>query len=100
MKVAQLLATIPDALPAAYAAELSQLQSQAPPMGWPFVRRRMSAELGPDWESRYASFESEDAAATRLRQPKSRPLRGNFTRARSLPGAPAGFQKSPLSDCW
>ena len=46
MKVAQLLATIPEALPAEYAAELGQLQSQAPPMGWPFVRRRMAAELG------------------------------------------------------
>ena len=57
MKVAQLLATIPEALPAEYAAELGQLQSQAPPMGWPFVRRRMAAELGPDWESRFASFE-------------------------------------------
>ena len=47
MKVAQLLATIPDALPAAYAAELAQLQSQAPAMGWAFVKRRMAAELGP-----------------------------------------------------
>ncbi|HSM20145.1 MAG TPA: AarF/ABC1/UbiB kinase family protein, partial [Hyphomicrobiales bacterium] len=53
---------------AAYAAELSQLQSQAPPMGWPFVRRRMSAELGNDWESRYASFEREAAAAASLGQ--------------------------------
>ncbi len=68
MKVAQLLATIPDALPAAYAAELSQLQSQAPPMGWPFVRRRMAAELGTDWERRYASFEREAAAAASLGQ--------------------------------
>ena len=30
MKVAQLLATIPEALPAEYVAELGQLQSQAP----------------------------------------------------------------------
>ena len=44
MKVAQLLATIPDALPAEYAAELMKLQSEAPPMGWAFVRRRMAAE--------------------------------------------------------
>jgi predicted unusual protein kinase regulating ubiquinone biosynthesis (AarF/ABC1/UbiB family) len=50
MKVAQLLATIPEALPAEYAAELGQLQSHAPPMGRSFVRRRMAAELGPDWE--------------------------------------------------
>src|SRR6188508_91227 len=46
MKVAQLLATIPEALPPEYANELIKLQSQAPPMGWAFVKRRMNAELG------------------------------------------------------
>ena len=68
MKVAQLLATIPEALPAEYAAELGQLQSQAPPMGWPFVRRRMAAELGPDWEAKFASFAHEAAASASLGQ--------------------------------
>ena len=68
MKVAQLLATIPEALPAEYAAELGQLQSQAPPMGWSFVRRRMAAELGPDWENRFASFEHDAAASASLGQ--------------------------------
>jgi len=68
MKVAQLLATIPEALPAEYAAELGQLQSQAPPMGWPFVRRRMAAELGPDWEAKFATFEHEAAASASLGQ--------------------------------
>ena len=59
MKVAQLMATIPDALPAEYAAELAQLQSNAPPMGKPFVRRRMVSELGPDWQSRFKTFPLE-----------------------------------------
>jgi len=68
MKVAQLLATIPEALPAEYAAELGQLQSQAPPMGWAFVRRRMAAELGPDWEKRFATFEHAAAASASLGQ--------------------------------
>jgi predicted unusual protein kinase regulating ubiquinone biosynthesis (AarF/ABC1/UbiB family) len=68
MKVAQLIATIPDALPAEYAAELAQLQSNAPPMGKPFVRRRMVAELGPDWARRFASFPLEPAAAASLGQ--------------------------------
>ena len=68
MKVAQLLATIPEALPAEYAAELGQLQSHAPPMGWPFVRRRMAAELGPEWEAKFASFEHEAAASASLGQ--------------------------------
>jgi predicted unusual protein kinase regulating ubiquinone biosynthesis (AarF/ABC1/UbiB family) len=68
MKVAQLLATIPDALPAEYAVELAKLQSEAPPMGWAFVKRRMSAELGPNWQARFASFEHKPAAAASLGQ--------------------------------
>ena len=68
LKVAQLLATIPEALPEEYAAELGQLQSHAPPMGWPFVRRRMAAELGSDWESKFASFAHEAAASASLGQ--------------------------------
>jgi predicted unusual protein kinase regulating ubiquinone biosynthesis (AarF/ABC1/UbiB family) len=68
MKVAQLLSTIPEALPAEYAAELAQLQSQAPAMGAPFVRRRMAAELGPDWANRFGSFEITAAASASLGQ--------------------------------
>ncbi|MFG1317057.1 ABC1 kinase family protein [Xanthobacter autotrophicus] len=68
MKVAQLMATIPDALPPEYAAELQKLQSDAPPMGWAFVRRRMMAELGRDWETRFASFTHQPAAAASLGQ--------------------------------
>jgi predicted unusual protein kinase regulating ubiquinone biosynthesis (AarF/ABC1/UbiB family) len=68
MKVAQLLATIPDALPPEYAGELIKLQSQAPPMGWAFVRRRMRAELGPAWENKFKSFEHRPAAAASLGQ--------------------------------
>jgi predicted unusual protein kinase regulating ubiquinone biosynthesis (AarF/ABC1/UbiB family) len=64
MKVAQLIATIPDAIPAEYAAELSKLQSHAPP----FVRRRMAAELGADWQARFASFDHEAIAAASLGQ--------------------------------
>src|ERR1700712_1914962 len=68
MKVAQLLSTIPDALPPEYAEELAHLQANAPAMGWSFVRRRMSAELGPDWERRFQSFGREAAAAASLGQ--------------------------------
>src|SRR6266581_2219421 len=68
MKVAQLMATIPDALPPEYAAELIKLQSEAPPMGWAFVKRRMAAELGPDWQKRFSSFEHHPAAAASLGQ--------------------------------
>ncbi|SVC93760.1 uncharacterized protein METZ01_LOCUS346614, partial [marine metagenome] len=68
MKVAQLLATIPDALPAEYAAELRQLQSNAPSMGWPFVRRRMATELGEEWLTKFRLFEEEAAFAASLGQ--------------------------------
>ncbi len=68
MKVAQILSTIPDALPDEYAEELSQLQANAPPMGWSFVRRRMAGELGPDWQSKFRSFGQEAAAAASLGQ--------------------------------
>src|SRR5271167_3688528 len=78
MKVAQLMSTIPDALPPEYAAALAKLQSDAPPMGWAFVKRRMMAELGADWQSRFASFEHHPAAAASL---------GQVHRARSLDGA-------------
>src|SRR5438876_962214 len=68
MKVAQLLATIPDALPKEYVAELVQLQADAPAMGWLFVKRRMAAELGPGWERRFKSFAHEATRAASLGQ--------------------------------
>ena len=79
MKVAQLLSTIPDALPAEYAEALAQLQSQAPPMGTAFVRRRMMAELGADWQQRFGSFDFTPAAAASL---------GQVHRATALDGRP------------
>jgi predicted unusual protein kinase regulating ubiquinone biosynthesis (AarF/ABC1/UbiB family) len=68
MKAAQILATVPDLLPPEYTAELSQLQTNAPSMGWAFVKRRMASELGPDWRQRFAEFDHEAAAAASLGQ--------------------------------
>jgi predicted unusual protein kinase regulating ubiquinone biosynthesis (AarF/ABC1/UbiB family) len=68
MKVAQLLSTIPDLLPPEFAAELSELQAHAPPMGAGFVRRRMAAELGMGWQGKFRAFEQTAAAAASLGQ--------------------------------
>ncbi|MES2608478.1 MAG: AarF/ABC1/UbiB kinase family protein [Pseudomonadota bacterium] len=68
MKVAQFLATIPDAIPPEYAKELLELQCNASPMGPLFVKRRMQAELGMDWESRFSFFDRTPAAAASLGQ--------------------------------
>ena len=68
MKVAQIMSTIPDALPREYVAELAQLQSNAPAMGWAFVKRRMASELGPEWRKRFESFDQVAAAAASLGQ--------------------------------
>jgi len=79
MKVAQLMATIPDLLPPEYVEELQKLQSEAPPMGWAFVKRRMTAELGADWQQKFGAFEHKPAAAASL---------GQVHRARSIDGKP------------
>lgn len=68
MKVAQILSTVPDVLPEAYVRELQQLQTNAPAMGWAFVKRRMSSELGPGWQQRFAAFEHQACAAASLGQ--------------------------------
>ena len=68
MKVAQILSTIPDAVPQEYANELAHLQADAPSMGWLFVKRRMRAELGNNWEDNFKSFDKTASAAASLGQ--------------------------------
>jgi predicted unusual protein kinase regulating ubiquinone biosynthesis (AarF/ABC1/UbiB family) len=68
MKTAQILATVPDVLPPEYMTELAQLQANAPPMGWAFVRRRMAGELGNNWREKLQDFEHESASAASLGQ--------------------------------
>ncbi len=71
MKVAQMMATIPEALPPEYAEELMKLQAEAPSMGAAFVKRRMQAELEPRWREA-------------LRQIRSPPRRRGARSARSI----------------
>jgi predicted unusual protein kinase regulating ubiquinone biosynthesis (AarF/ABC1/UbiB family) len=68
MKIAQMATTVPDLLPPELAQELASLQMNAPPMSAAFVRRRMAAELGPDWQAKFGSFDLTPAAAASLGQ--------------------------------
>ena len=77
MKVAQLLATVPDALPSNYVEALGRLQTNAPPMGWPFVRRRLVNELGKNWDQKFETFDRQATHAASL---------GQVHKAKSLEG--------------
>lgn len=68
MKIGQLLSTVPDLLPPEYVEALTRLQSNAPPMGWNFVRRRMKSELGNRWLEKFNFFDKEPYAAASLGQ--------------------------------
>ena len=68
MKVAQILSTIPDAIPEEYSKKLSQLQAEAPSMGWLFVKRRMRAELGNNWQNKFSKFNKNATKAASLGQ--------------------------------
>src|SRR5262249_57080001 len=57
-----------DRLRSACGADLGRWGARAPPMGWPFVRRRMAAELGADWQAKFEHFSHEAAHAASLGQ--------------------------------
>ena len=98
MKVAQLLATIPEALPPEYITELTKLQSQAPPMGWAFVKRRMQAELGPDWQDEVRKLRASSRRGRFARPGASRAVarrRGSRLQAAVRRHAVGGRGRSP-----
>lgn len=83
MKAAQMFATVPDLLPPELAKELAELQTNAPAMGRGFVQRRMAAELGPEWRTKFAEFDLEAAHAASL---------GQVHRARLPDGTPVAVK--------
>jgi Predicted unusual protein kinase len=74
VKVAQILATIPDAVPARFQDAFAKLHAHAPSMGKRFVARRMKAELGEDWQSRFLRF----SETSNLPPPLDRSMRHNL----------------------
>lgn len=68
MKVAQIMSTVPDMLPEEYVRNLMELQTNAPSMGWPFVKRRMVTELGSNWRGQFLKFERVACNAASLGQ--------------------------------
>src|SRR5690348_18435754 len=72
MKVGQALSIFEAALPpeiaAPYRATLTRLQESAPPLSTATVHRVLTAELGDDWRSSFASFDDTPAAAASIGQ--------------------------------
>ncbi len=77
MKVAQILATIPDAIPKEYSEYLTKLQAEAPSMGWLFVKRRMRSELGINWSQSFSDFDKSATKAASLGQVHKSKLKKN-----------------------
>jgi len=68
MKLTQLLSMRRDLFPAEALEVLSVVQSSAPPMPWAQVREVLGVELGPGFEKRFRSFDTEAFAAASLGQ--------------------------------
>ncbi|MFN8075845.1 MAG: AarF/ABC1/UbiB kinase family protein [Kineosporiaceae bacterium] len=72
MKFGQALSVIevglPEELAGPYRATLTKLQDSAPAMPESVVSEVMTAELGPDWRSRFRSFDDKPSAAASIGQ--------------------------------
>lgn len=68
LKAGQLTAMVPDLLPKEFSSVLETLCQDAPPMGWPFVRRRMNSELGPNWNGFFQWFSPQASFSASLGQ--------------------------------
>ena len=72
MKLGQALsifeAALPPELAEPYRATLTRLQESAPPLPAGTVHRVLEADFGPDWRSRFTSFDDTAAAAASIGQ--------------------------------
>jgi ubiquinone biosynthesis protein len=68
VKLGQMISSRSDALPEDWRTELDKLQSTVPPFPWERAQAILTAELGADPETLYASIEHEPFAAASLAQ--------------------------------
>lgn len=68
MKLGQMASFVAQALPEEIRGPLSALQQDAPPMTWALAESQLRHELGPDWTSRFAEFDTEPTAAASIGQ--------------------------------
>ncbi|MET0772587.1 MAG: AarF/UbiB family protein [Candidatus Limnocylindrales bacterium] len=68
VKLGQMISSRADALPEDWRTELDKLQSTVPPFPWERAKAILTAELGADPETLYASIEHEPFAAASLAQ--------------------------------
>jgi predicted unusual protein kinase regulating ubiquinone biosynthesis (AarF/ABC1/UbiB family) len=61
-------AALPEELAGPYRDALTKLQEAAPPLPTPTVAKVLSAELGPDWHTKFLDFEEKPAAAASIGQ--------------------------------
>ena len=94
MKVAQILSTIPDALPAEYVAGAAQLQANAPPMGWPFVRAAWRRSWAPDWQEQLRELRARGRRRGLARPGASRDRRTTARRSPASCSTPTWRRRS------
>ncbi len=68
IKIGQFLSTRVDVLPDAFTEELAQLQDRLPPLDFPVIRERVSAEFGRDLDQIFPQFAPTPLAAASLGQ--------------------------------
>lgn len=68
IKLGQALATRPDLIGVAAAADLARLQDQLPPVPFSAIEAQLNAAFGGDWKTRFQSIEPEAIGAASIAQ--------------------------------
>ncbi|MBN1246241.1 MAG: AarF/ABC1/UbiB kinase family protein [Anaerolineae bacterium] len=68
VKLGQVLSTRPDLLPPDYIVELTKLQDEVPPVGWPEIEQVLISELGRPLDEIFVEINTQPLAAASLAQ--------------------------------